>query len=292
MTNQSEDEVDKYINTLCERFKRIDPKEYYLAYSGGKDSHLLYWFIKEYAHIDDITVMGVITRLEPYEIAERIKNNCDVIMMSQLEPEEIKAQYGSPCFSKIQDEFIKRYQAGSRSDNTMKFIMGENPIFRLSAKARTLLLEGKLPRISSNCCKYLKKEPVKRFNKESGLKAIIGVRGDEGRTRKAKYKGSFTADKTFTPIWDLSDDLEKKIYKKYDIELPEIYNYVRRTGCLGCPYAKRSVNDVSNIEDELYLANPKLFSFACKYFEESYKVLGVDLESVAERRKSNKRFIA
>lgn len=279
------DEVDKYLDELKNRFNQIDPKKYYLAYSGGKDSHLLFWFIREYAKIDGITVMGVITRLEHADIAVRIKKNCDVVMMSQLEPMQIKELYGSPCFSKIQDEFIRRYQGGSRSENTMKFVMGINPIFKLNSKARSLLLENKLPKVSSYCCKYLKREPAKRFANQSKLKGIIGVRGDEGKTRKSKYKGCFNKDGTFTPIWDLSDQLEKAIYRKYNIEIPEIYKYVERTGCMGCPYAKRCVSDTKNIEKELLLADDKLFEFACRYFEQSYKVLGVDVTEITQKRK-------
>lgn len=282
------DKVDSYLNELKSRFAKIDPSQYYLAYSGGKDSHLLYWFIKEYARIDGIVVMGVITRLEASEIAERIKNNCDVVVMSKLEPMDIKRLYGGPCFSKIQDEFIRRYQNGSRSDNTMRFVLGKNPIFKLNNKARNMLLNGQLPKVSSYCCKYLKREPANRFAKESKLKGIIGVRGDEGKTRKAKYKGSFNKDGTFTPIWDLSDELEKQIYKKYNIELPEIYKYVDRTGCMGCPYAKRCVGDIRNIEKELLLADDKLFDFACQYFEESYKVLGVNVENLRKERTKSK----
>lgn len=278
------DEVDSYLVKLKQRFDQIDPKKYYLSYSGGKDSHLLFWFIREYAHIEGIKVVGIITRLEACEVAARIRNNCDIVMMSELEPHEIKEMYGSPCFSKIQDEFIRRYQSGSRSDNTMKFVMGINPIFRLNAKARGMLLDGELPQISSCCCKYLKKEPIKRFDRQSGLKAIIGVRGDESKTRRSQYKGCFSKDKTFSPIWDLSDELEKKIYEKYKIELPEIYKHVTRTGCMGCPYGKKNVYDVNNIEKELTLVDDDLFEFVCSYFDESYKVLGVDMKKVKEIR--------
>ena len=42
------DNVDFYLEDLKTKFNKINPKEYYLSYSGGKDSHLLYWFIKEY----------------------------------------------------------------------------------------------------------------------------------------------------------------------------------------------------------------------------------------------------
>jgi 3'-phosphoadenosine 5'-phosphosulfate sulfotransferase (PAPS reductase)/FAD synthetase len=280
---------EKYLEELGKRFEQIDPRKYCLAYSGGKDSHFLLWFIREYAKIDGITVMGVITRLEAEEIANRIKKNSDVVLMSKLEPMEIKKQYGSPCFSKIQDEFVRRYQNGSRSDNTMKFILGKNPIFKLSGTARELLLKGELPRISSYCCKYLKRQPANEFLRKNKLKTIVGVRADESKVRRAKYKGCFSKDGTFTPIWDLSDEMEKAIYEKYNIELPEIYKYVSRTGCMGCPYAKRCVSDVSNIEKELLLADDSLFEFVCEYFEESYKVLGVDVVKLRERRKDGKK---
>lgn len=273
-----------YLETLEQRFAQIKPTEYFLAYSGGKDSHLLYWFIKEYAHIEGIIIMGIITRLEAKEIADRIRKNCDVVLMSELEPMQIKEKYGSPCFSKIQDEFVRRYQEGSRSDNTMRFILGKNPIFKLNSKGRKLLLDGKLPRISSYCCKYLKRQPEKDFRKKTGLKGIVGVRGDESKTRKARYKGCFNKDGTFTPIFDLSDHLEKEIYKEYNIELPVIYQYVDRTGCMGCPYAKRCVNDTRNIEKELLLADDNLFEFACEYFKESYQVLEVDTDQLRRKR--------
>lgn len=42
------DYYDNYLIRLRDRFKKINPKEYFLSYSGGKDSHFLYWFIKEY----------------------------------------------------------------------------------------------------------------------------------------------------------------------------------------------------------------------------------------------------
>ena len=38
-----------FLEFLRDRFRsKIDPNEYYLSYSGGKDSHFLLWFIREY----------------------------------------------------------------------------------------------------------------------------------------------------------------------------------------------------------------------------------------------------
>ena len=167
------DNVDFYLYDLKTKFNKIDPHKYYLSYSGGKDSHLLYWFIKEYAKIDGIKIVGVNTYMEHQEILKRINENCDVVLIPKLKPFQIKEKYGIPCFSKQQDEMIKRYQNGNRSNNTMNFILGINPIYKLNKKAKTLLLENKLHKVSADCCKYLKKVTVHDFEKETGLKPIM-----------------------------------------------------------------------------------------------------------------------
>ena len=65
-------EEEFYLADLESKFKKINPKEYYLSYSGGKDSHFLYWFIKEYLHDTDIEIVGVNTYMEHHEILQRI----------------------------------------------------------------------------------------------------------------------------------------------------------------------------------------------------------------------------
>lgn len=167
------DKVDFYLYDLKTKFNKINPKEYYLSYSGGKDSHLLYWFIKEYAKIDGIKIVGINTYMEHEQIRERIYTYSDVVLLPKMKPFEIKEKYGIPCFSKQQDEIIKRYQKGSRTKNTMNFVLGINPIFKLNKKAKDLLLSNKLHNISSDCCKYLKKKPAHDFEKTSGLKPIL-----------------------------------------------------------------------------------------------------------------------
>lgn len=268
-------EEDWYLIDLKSRFDKIKPNTYYLSYSGGKDSHLLYWFIKEYLKRDDIKIVGINSYMEHHEIIQRIRTNCDIILNPKIKPFELKEKYGIPCFSKQQDEFIKRYQNGSRTKNTMKFVLGENPIFKLNTKAKELLLKNELHKISPDCCKYLKKKTVHEFEKETGLKAILGVRGDEGAMRKRAYTKCFTKDKKFTPLWDLTDELEEKIYKKYNIEIPKVYKYVRRTGCMGCPYSKKNINNIENILRELETLYPAQRNFVREYFKESYKLLGV-----------------
>ena len=270
------DEVDFYLIDLKSKFDKIKPNAYYLSYSGGKDSHFLYWFIKEYLKRDDIKIVGINTYMEHHEIRDRILKNSDIVLYPKIKPMEIKEKYGIPCFSKLQDEYISRYQRGSRAKSTLDFIDGNNSTkFKLNKKAKELLLSGKLHKISNKCCQVLKKDTAHRFQKETGLKEILGVRSDEGALRKQQYKSCFTKDKKFTPIHDLSDELLDKIYKKYNIEIPQVYNYIKRTGCMGCPYGSYK----GDTEKELALINNNQRKFVCEYFKESYEVLGINTKT-------------
>ena len=269
-----------YLEDLKTKFNKINPNEYYLSYSGRKDSHLLYWFIKEYApQFSNIKVVGINTYMEHEEIRDRIYNNCDVVLMPTMKPFEIKEKYGIPCFSKWQDDMIHRYQTGSRRPYLIERITGIHKDtgekvggkFKLSKKARELLLSGKLHKVSPKCCSKLKKEPARNFEKQSGLKPILGVRGGESGLRKTKYKSCFTKDKKFTPLWDLTDEMEEKIYKRYNIEIPKVYNYIERTGCMGCPYGSYK----GDTQKELSLIGENQKKFVCEYFKESYEVLGI-----------------
>ena len=271
-----------YLLDLKSKFDKIKPNTYYLSYSGGKDSHFLFWFIKEYLKRDDIKIVGINTYMEHHEILNRILKNCDVVLIPKLKPFEIKEKYGSPCFSKIQDDFIDRYQRGSRSKSLMeridsrKFVGSDGEIhsssFSLNKLARKLLLSNKLHRISPKCCYYLKKQTAHDFEKKTGLKAILGVRGSESAMRKSQYKSCFTKDGKFTPLHDLSDELLEKIYTKYNIEIPKVYDHIQRTGCMGCPYGHYK----GDTEKELALINERQRAFVMEYFKESYQVLGID----------------
>ena len=137
--------ADLYLRKLEIRFEtKIEFANYYLSYSGGKDSHLLYWFIKEHLKTNDIPIISVNTRLEHKEIMQRMYRNADKVLIPDIKPTEIKEKYGIPCFTKNQDEYIKRYQKGNRSEHTMSRILGTSPSkHNLNKKARELTLSSR-----------------------------------------------------------------------------------------------------------------------------------------------------
>lgn len=250
--------------------------QYYLAYSGGRDSHFLYWFIREYMHDKTIPVVAVNTRMEHPELRQRMEKYADEILYPTVKPFEIKDRHGIPCFSKFQDEMIERYQRGSRSYNTMCAITGENRVtFKLNKTARELLLSDRLHKISNKCCLYTKKKPQYEFQKKTGFKPILGIRGSEGILRKTQFKTCLDTKGNFSPLYDFSDEEMRAIEKRYNIEVPTIYETLNRTGCFGCPYGWRCGK--GNTEKELDLLSGAQRKFVCEFFKESYAVLGVSV---------------
>ena len=269
------DRAEFYLKDLESKFAKINPSEYYLSYSGGKDSHLLYWFIKEWLKDDKIKIVGINTYMEHEEIRKRIYDNCDIVLFPTMKPFEIKEKYGIPCFSKEQDFYIYYYQKALREKRDIpKSILPKierTTKYAISKKASDYVLSGNAHKITHLCCHYLKKEPARKFEKQTGLKAILGIRGGESNLRKNQYKSCFTKDLKFTPLWDLEDELLDEIYRKYNIEIPNVYEFVKRTGCMGCPYGSYK----HDTEKELKLISKKQRRFVCEYFKESYKVLGI-----------------
>lgn len=62
-----------------------------------------------------------------------------------------------------------------------------------------------------------------------------------------------------------------KICERYNIEIPEIYCHISRTGCMGCPYGSFK----GATQEELELLNDNQRKFIEKLFKESYEVLGI-----------------
>ena len=273
------DNVDFYLYDLKTKFNKINPKEYYLSYSGGKDSHLLYWFIKEYApEFSNIKVVGINTYMEHPEIRDRIYKHSDEVLLPFKKPFEIKEKYGIPCFSKEQDFYIYYYQNALRKGKKPSKTIQEkidgtytNGFSGISKKAREYVKSGKAHKITHLCCYFMKKKPAHDFEKETGMKPILGVRNGESSLRKKAYTSCFSKNGKFTPIWDLTNELENAIYEKYKIQIPKIYDYVERTGCMGCPYGSWK----GETQKELELISGKQKEFVCEYFKESYDILGI-----------------
>lgn len=278
------DEIQFYLEDLKSKFTKIRPEDYYLSYSGGRDSHFLYWFIKEYLKEDRIEIVSMNTGMEHEEIRNRMQNNADRILYPVMKPFDIKEKYGIPCVSKNQDEMVYRYRKHLNNNiaipNYLKEYVewgnhigenkfsGKKSFFCINKKLHNALFNGTLHKISHLCCEYLKKQPAKFFEKNNDKKPILGIMQEESIRRKVKIHSCFNQKRYFYPIWDLTNELQKQIENKYEIEVPKIYQYVTQTGCAGCPYGMKRNGEGTQIE--LSLLKDKQRDFIIQYFKESY----------------------
>lgn len=288
------DECEFYLEDLKSKFSKINPDEYYLAYSGGRDSHFLLWFIREYLHETRIPAVYSNTGMDISEIRERARANADVVLKPSMHPFEVKEKYGIPLNSKLQDEFTYTYQQlrmkGVAEKDMPRYIrinvlreeqqQGRNgkilKYMYVNLKTVKALRDGTLHRVSKKCCDFSKKIPARNYEAESGRKAILGIMGEESQLRKSmSIKGCFTASKKFYPIRDLTGELEEKIEKQYDIPIPTIYNVVKQTGCAGCPYG---LHNRDSFNYEMNVLSESQRAFVTEYFKESYEFRGYQFE--------------
>lgn len=116
--------------------------------------------------------------------------------------------------------------------------------------------------------------PARKYEKETGRKAILGVMGTESLTRAQVYKSCFSKNGNFHPLWDLKSDLQYEIEREFEIPVPKIYRFVDQTGCAGCPYGQHGRDRFFSTNLDLNLCHEGQRKFILEYFKESYEFKG------------------
>lgn len=291
-------EVEFYLEDLKSKFSKINPDEYYLAYSGGRDSHFLLWFIREYLHETRIPAVFSNTGMEIPEIRERALANCDVVLKPAMKHAEIKEKYGIPLNTKISDKWVWEYQrrreAGVQDEDMPKWVKyyalrevdatengRKNGILsHLAVNQRTCLYMrgGVLHKVSPFCCEFLKKKPAAEYQMKTGRKAILGIMSLESQLRGMRYKSCFSKNGKFHPLWDLTTDLQHRIEQYCGIPVPDIYRFAVQTGCAGCPYGQHGKDRFFNTNLDLNLCHEGQRKFILEYFKESYEFKGYEFK--------------
>lgn len=129
-------------------------------------------------------------------------------------------------------------------------------------------------RVSSKCCTYAKKKVNKKYKQEHQIDLdVYGVRRSEGGIRAMAYTTCYSHDTTTTPtyrpvFWYTDED--KRYYEEhFGIVHSACYTQygLRRTGCVGCPYSRDVIEEISRTE----LYEPKLIRACRNIFRDSYE---------------------
>ena len=240
----------------------------YIAYSGGKDSEVLLHLAKQINK--NIKTVFVDTGTEIHTRKHAI-SKADVVLKPKIPMLKIWSKYGIPFPSKQQANFIykvKHTNSDYLRNRLMSGIMkdGSKTMFKVAEKWKPLINSN--IEVSDRCCYYLKKEPFKRYNKETGEKPMIATMASDGMERKKQYmqNGCINFEKEVaTPLgfWTEQDILQ--YIKEFNLDYCEAYGDIieengilkttkaKRTGCVGCLFGihlEKEPNRLQRLEVE------------------------------------------
>ena len=178
----------------------------YVSFSGGKDSTVLKHIVD--SMYNDVPAVFVNTGLEYPEIQKFVKDiksgkfecfNSNVeIIRPEIRFDEVIKKYGYPVFSKEVATNIqygrKAIEKGDKAKER-RYLYGErrNPKtgevyqhMKLSKTALDVALNSNIP-VSMMCCSIMKKNPAKKYAKETGRKSIQGTLAEESKLREMNW---------------------------------------------------------------------------------------------------------
>lgn len=257
------------IGVIRSAIGKYGAENFYLSFSGGKDSTVLHYLIDEALPGNRIPRVYIDTGIEYQSIVKFVKALAEqddrIVIIKPTRP--IKAtleKFGYPFKSKEHAKKVDQYWRSKKITHYLSmYITDDNERFKTKYKCPKSLLyqftpENKL-HISHLCCDKLKKEPVGKWKKENGRSIVItGMRKEEGGQR-ANIKGCILTDKNgnvtkFHPLLVVSEGWEEWYIKERGIELCELYyppfNF-KRTGCKGCPFSLDLQEQLSVMEKYL-----------------------------------------
>lgn len=234
--------------------KKVDlEKNAYISFSGGKDSTILHYLIDLALPNNRIPRVFINTGIEYNYIVEFVnelasKDDRFVILKPTQAIKPMLEKVGYPFKSKEHSNYLSVYQhCGLESKTADRYL---NPSEKRKKYGYPAFLKYQFTKefklkISNLCCYKLKKEPIKKWQKQNNrLITLTGMRKDEKGTR-ANIQGCIITDKAnkivkFHPLLVVNDDFENWFIEKNNIKLCKLYyepfNF-KRTGCKGCPFA-------------------------------------------------------
>lgn len=154
----------------------------YVSFSGGKDSTVLLDLVRQ--DYPDIVAVFCDTGLEYPEIREFVKTIDNVVWLKpQMNFRQVIEKYGYPLISKQQAQYIYEYRH-AKSERMKAYrtrggfgSVAQKYLFMLDAPFET----------THHCCSIMKKNPAKKYEKETGKKPIIGTMASESYVRAQKW---------------------------------------------------------------------------------------------------------
>lgn len=283
---------------LADRIQKIQSvmrqygeENFALSFSGGKDSTVLHYLVDMALPDNKITRVYANTGIELNMIRDFVldmqKSDDRIVVIKPSVPiKPTLEKEGYPFKSKSHSSTVESYQRSGKGIWVQNYI-GEGPGGYSSAKSCPEILRYQFTpefniKISDKCCLRMKEEPIKKWQKENGIKhQLIGItRAEGGRRFTAKCMAWKSKDSmNFQPLAPVTKEWEEWFIDKHNVKICDIYkppyNFLR-TGCKGCPFAIELQQELDILE-EFFPAERKQCEIIWKPVYDEYRRLGYRL---------------
>lgn len=273
--------------------KKYGEENFYISFSGGKDSTVLHHLVDMAVPGNSIPRVYADTGIELKVIRDfvlKLKSDDDrfVMIKPSVPIKKMLAEDGYPFKSKEHSEYVDIYQRNGITKTADRYLhpAKERETFGCPKKLRYQFTDECSLRISDKCCFRMKEEPLARWQKENEKRyAIVGIMRDEGgRRNRAKclaFSSSGTLER-FQPLSVMSKEWEDWFIKEYHIELSNAYTKYgfKRTGCKGCPFNPNLQDDLDMLSD-YFPAERKQCEDIWKPVYDEYRRIGFRLRSTS-----------
>lgn len=251
-------------------YHKVDGKVY-ISFSGGKDSTVLLHLIRNI--LPDVEAVFCDTGLEFPEIRQFVKKFDNVRWLKpEMNFREVIKKYGYPVVSKeVADTiyYAKKNPDGFRYKQKLSGELKGSSKYDQSKWA--FLLDAPFE-LNAKCCNIFKKQPFKKYEKETGNNAYIGTIVEESMLRERAWmmngcnnvkdgKGKSAP----LSIWTENDIWE--YIKRFNLEVAAPYHMgYERTGCVFCAFGAH-LESYPNRFQILQKTHPQLHEYLLRKYD-------------------------
>ena len=245
----------------------------YVAFSGGKDSTVLLDMVQKI--YPRVPAVFCDTGLEFPEIRDFVKTFDNVVWLKpKMNFRAVLKKYGYPVVSKRQAQYLHECQRTKSSHMIQLRTTGirKNGTFSsmsMISKKWQYLINAPF-KVSDRCCKIMKKDPSKKYTKETGRMPFVGTMASDGVQREKTYLqyGCNAFDLTSQPrSTPLAFWMEADIWayiRENNLPYSPIYDMgYKRTGCVFCAFGAHLEGRPNRFE-RLHKTHPKLHRYCMK----------------------------